>query len=265
MQTHRNELFKRALRGEILTDFPIIDHHGHFNLFPRGMSLQEEITDIITVMDNCGISRGVVFHCSLEEDYPALNDIILKGISFYPARFIGYAFINMTRGTDNALREIGRCRKLGMKGLKLHCGGDIEPFTSTKFIPVWKKCAELGWPVIIHGMDYHLAYDYPETIFIGAHNIESINQEAVLKAMLDCPNYYWDTSATICQMGAIEKAVALFGADKLIFGSDYNGNNMAARLGSVLTAKIPAGDMKKILGGNIIRLLNLEPRSNPPM
>jgi len=256
MQTHRNKLFKRALQGEKLTDFPIIDHHGHFNFY-KNTPLHEEVTDIVAVMDRCGVSRGVVFHCGLE-DYSLLNDIILEGVSFYPDKFIAYAFVNMSKGTDNALREIERCRQLGMRGLKLHSGYDIEPFTSVKYIPIWKICSELNWPVIIHGMRYQLAYDYPETVFIGAHNIEHINDTEMINAVRNCPNYYWGTSSTFCQMGAIEKAVELFGADKIIFGSDYNLNNMAVRLGSVLTAKIPEDDAKKILGGNIIRLLKLE-------
>ncbi len=99
---------------------------------------------------------------------------------------------------------------------------------------------------------------FPKTLFVGAHQIENIANEDRLKTFLDTPNFYWGTSSTICLKGAIEKIVRLGGADKLLFGSDFPLNNMAIRLGSILGADISQEDMKKIIGGNVARLLKLD-------
>jgi predicted TIM-barrel fold metal-dependent hydrolase len=74
----------------------------------------------------------------------------------------------------------------------------------------------------------------------------------------DYPNYYWCTSSTLCLRGAVEKIVKLGCTDKLLYGSDFPLNSFSLRLGSMLAADISDEDMKKILGGNAVRLLNLD-------
>jgi len=261
--TTRSSYLQRAIKGEFLDDIPIIDHHGHFQSSFSTISLKEEGADIINVMDSIGVDRVVMFSTGYQ-DYCQLNDITLKQISMHPDRFIGYAFIRMD-SSKRVIKELERCYKAGMVGLKLASIYEREPFSSNLFKPVWEFCTEHRWPVIIHGFDVHLAYDNLDTIFIGAHNIEKIFSDEAINAIKECPNYYWGTSATMTMMGAIEKAVSLFGADRLIFGSDLPLNNLATRLGAVLAARISNEDMSKILGGNIARLLGLKLRDTFPM
>jgi len=148
-----------------------------------------------------------------------------------------------------------------MKGLKLHSGYMYEDsFLSDKFHDIWDFCAENEWPIIIHGLPIELPRRHPKTIFVGAHHIEKFSDENSVEAFFECPNYYWCTSATLCLKGAIEKMVSRGGSDKLLFGSDFPLNSMSVRLGSILGAEIPEEDMKKILGGNVIRLLKLNHR-----
>ncbi|MBI3986136.1 MAG: amidohydrolase [Lentisphaerae bacterium] len=253
---------RRALRGERLTDIPIIDHHGHLGIEPGGLSLDAEVAEVIAVMDDNGVSRTAVF--GFGPDTRDVNDLILRGVAQHPDRFIGYATLLMDSPGD-VMKELERCRGAGMVGLKLHVAFEKEPYVSKRFKPVWEFCAQHRWPVIIHGMDERLPRENPDTVFIAAHGIESVLNEASVRTVRECPNYYWCTSATVMAMGAIEKAVSLFGADRLIFGSDVPLNNQATRLGSVLAARISDDAMRKILGGNIARLLGLTLRDSFPM
>lgn len=257
MKTENNFL-QRVLNGERLKEFPVIDHHGHFRLTP-GMLLKEEVAMIVAEMDNCGVQLGVVFNVG--NDFRSANDSLLEGMSFNPKRFVGYAFLRLDHGTEAALKELERCRKCGLKGLKLHASYRYEDsYHSEKFRDIWDFCAEHKWPIIIHGLPVDLPGKYPDTVFVGAHQIERVRDENSVKTLLECPNYFWCVSATFCLKGAIEKIVSCGGADKLLFGSDFPGNSLSARLGSVLGAEIDESDMKKILGGNAIRLLNLDER-----
>ena len=251
------------LNGQKLGDELIIDHHGHFGvgLF-NDWPLEREVTETISVMDAIGVDRGVVFYCG--QDYQHGNDATLKGVAMAPERFIPYAYLNAD-APPAMLAELERCRRAGMAGLKLHDSwrGNSK-FTDAFWKDVWAYCAQYRWPVIIHGMIPRLARENPQTVFIHAHGIELIFNDEAIQTMRECPNYYWDTSATMTAMGAIERAVSLFGADRLMFGSDFPGNNMATRMGAVLAARISDGDMRKILGGNIARLLNLKLRNSFP-
>lgn len=261
----RSNYLQQAVKGIPLYDIPIIDHHGHFGFADADGFLKEEVSDIINIMNSIGVDRAVVYSIGGQE-YSILNDLTIQGISLHPDRFIGYAYIRMD-SPEKAIREIERCRQAGMAGLKLHNSWERKPIISNCFKVVWEFCAEHKWPVIIHGMDLRLPRENPDTIFIHAHGIENMyqNNETVIATMRECPNYYWDTSATMTCMGAIEKAVSLFGADRLIFGSDFPLNNLATRLGAVLAARISDEDMGKILGGNIVRLLGLKMRNTFPM
>lgn len=258
--TKRSGIYRRVLRGDRLDDLLIIDHHGHFGTEFSGLSLDREVAEIIPVMDAVGVDRGVVFYCGI--DYRRGNDLTLEGVAMAPQRFIPYAYLN-TDAPQALLDELERCRQAGMVGLKLHNNWGAK-FTDAIWKEVWAYCAQYRWPVIIHGMEPRLARENPPTVFINAHGIGLIRDKDAVQTMRDCPNYYWDTSSTNTYMGAIEEAVSLFGAERLIFGSDFPLNNMATRLGAVLAARISDEDMRKILGGNIARLLNLTLRDSFP-
>ena len=262
--SNRSDLYHKIAAGERPADLLVIDNHGHFGvgLFNE-WSLDREVVETVSVMDSIGVDRGVVFFCG--PDYQRGNDVTLESVAMAPQRFIPYAYLNSD--TPPALqKELERCRRAGMVGLKLHIGwvGAGVQFTDPLWRDVWAFCAQYHWPVIIHGMLPALARENPQTVFIHAHGIETIFRDNVIQAMRECPNYYWDTSATMTAMGAVEKAVALFGADRLMFGSDFPGNNMVTRMGAVLAARISDEDMRKILGGNIARLLNLKLRKSFP-
>ncbi|MDO9543476.1 MAG: amidohydrolase family protein [Kiritimatiellia bacterium] len=258
----RSDLYRRILKGERLDDVLIIDNHGHLGIgLFNSLPLDREVAGTVAVMDTIGVDRGVVFYCG--HDYHRGNQITLESVAMAPQRLIPYAYLN-TDTPPTLLEELERCRQAGMVGLKLHSGWSGAKFTDATWKDVWAYCAQHHWPVIIHGMEPCLARENPQTIFIHAHGIECTFRDEVIQTMRECPNYYLDTSATMTAMGAIERVVALVGADRLLLGSDFPGNNMATRLGAVLAARISDEDMRKILGGNIARLLDLKLRNAFP-
>lgn len=266
----RTDYARRAARGERLTDVPIVDGHAHMQIHTgfcvSSEPLDVEVESFLRTMDANGVDRAVFFACT-PENYVALNDTTIEGVAMCPERFIGYAFVTL----DNAKRvvaELERCRAAGLKGLKLLDAPSIgmgQPFMADEFRPVWDFCADAAWPVIAHGLDLRLPPLHPRTTFVHAHGIEWIHSPEALRVMRECPNYHWCTSSTVMAMGAVERAVELCGAERLIYGSDFPANNMATRLGSVLAARIGEREMRLILGGNIARLLGLKFRDRFPM
>ncbi|MDD5678741.1 MAG: amidohydrolase family protein [Kiritimatiellae bacterium] len=253
----RSDIYHQIAAGKRPANLLVIDNHGHFGTDLTGMPMEREVAETVEVMDASGIDRGVVFYCGT--DYRRGNDLTLEGAALAPKRFIAYAYLNAD-DSRKMLAELERCRAAGMVGLKLHSSwvGAGVKFTDPLWQDVWAYCARYRWPVIIHGMLPCLARANPQTTFIHAHGIEAIRNDEAVQAMRECQNYYWDTSSTMTLMGAVEQAVEWFGSERLLFGSDFPLNNMVTRMGTVLAARIYDADMRKILGGNIARLLGIE-------
>ena len=71
----------------------------------------------------------------------------------YPKRFVGMATLPM-QAPDLALRELERAAQLpGLRGLYLATHVNGKNLDDKSFFPVYAKCEELGWPILLHPMD----------------------------------------------------------------------------------------------------------------
>jgi len=61
-----------------------------------------------------------------------------------------------------------------------------------------------------------------------------------------------DTSGSVTDEGTVEMAVAVVGADRVVFGCD---SSMTAGIGKIRGANLSIQDKQKILGGNMTRIL----------
>src|SRR5690606_8205383 len=100
------------------------------------------------------------------------NDEIAEAVGRSSGRLIGFASVDPWKGRA-AIRELERCRELGLRGLK------VQPITQgfwlndVQFRPIWDACQELEMPVIVHtgttgigagspgGRGLHLKYGQP--------------------------------------------------------------------------------------------------------
>ena len=70
------------------------------------------------------------------------------------------------------------------------------------------------------------------------------------------PNLYVETSLLALEDGGLEATVARFGADRLLFGSDFPERYPESVILQLLHADIADGDKQKIAAGNFKRLLS---------
>lgn len=101
-----------------------------------------------------------------------------------------------------------------------------------------------------------LSLRYPELAFLLAHSGATYDvaraNAAVARAR---PNVYVEITYTTVTYGSIEYLVETCGADKVLFGTDIPMRDPAPQLAWVAYARIDEADKRKILGGNIRRLL----------
>ena len=98
-----------------------------------------------------------------------------------------------------------------------------------------------------------LAARYPQQPFVCAH--AGGEWEQGLRAIRDQPNIVIETSGFDATAGFVEMAVRELGADRVLFGSHLPSRSLGTELSKVTAARITEDDKRRILGGNLRRLL----------
>jgi hypothetical protein len=248
----------------------VIDCHAHLNHHSRA-TWEADDRKLIEAADKLGIDQ---LCCStLTPHWPAsldgfreCNQWTAEGMQRFPGRVLGYCYVNPGYGRE-ALEEIRRyVGDHGFMGIKLY-----NEYTCTEPVvfPIVELAIELGVPILHHASHSHyfvedqprltdsghlaeLARRYPEAMLICAHISGGGDWEWTVKAARHAPNVFLDTSGSVTDADSVDLAVAVAGADRVVFGCD---SSMTAGVGKIRGADLSAQDKAKILGGNMMRLL----------
>jgi len=99
---------------------------------------------------------------------------------------------------------------------------------------------------------------YPGVTFILAHaGSDYHNAEGCVRVAKACRNAVLEITYTSLTRGLVEYLVSEIGADRVLYGSDLPMRDPAPQLGWVAYAEISEEDKKKILYGNINKLMAL--------
>ena len=77
------------------------------------------------------------------------NDWLKEFCSHYPDRQIGLACLPYG-SVEDAVKEVKRVAKMGLKGLELSCSWDMEPMWHPSWEPFWKAIDEVDLPLHFH-------------------------------------------------------------------------------------------------------------------
>jgi aminocarboxymuconate-semialdehyde decarboxylase len=78
-----------------------------------------------------------------------LNDHIIEICQKYPKNYIGLGTIPM-QDTDLAIKELRRCKEIGMKGIQIGSNINDNNLNEDQFFPIFEACQELGMAVMVH-------------------------------------------------------------------------------------------------------------------
>jgi predicted TIM-barrel fold metal-dependent hydrolase len=252
----------------------IIDVHVHT---PRLTMRADSVADLCACFRRmleagrrAGIDRQVVL--GLWGD----NESVRELTASFPDETLGFVSAN---GADpEAPQTVERhVREYGFRGVKLHQETDLPLTGLLACHPIYRKAAELNVPVLTHtwhqeeslgavstevyGMSLpvsilaELGRRYPETSFIFAH--AGGIWEKAFQAVAPYPNLNVDVCGFDPERGVVEKAVAMLGAERVLFGSDAPGRSYAAQVAKVKYADLSEPERQLVLGGNAARLLGL--------
>jgi predicted TIM-barrel fold metal-dependent hydrolase len=239
--------------GEIIE---IVDAHVHMGGRPRREKFDAEKKsatgrayfysyggdEVVAAMDKSNVDTIIGFALggfSSEYDYNDQNDLIAASMREFPGRIIGFCRLNPNVGEKTTCAAIDRyVGELGMRGIKLHPESDHTD-------PLAIGC---------------LASQYPKVPVILGHMgcTTATRQAATAAARFE--NVYLETS-TVCRMShPFAPAVLKVGPDKVLYGSDHPYSPFQMEIEKLTKYAIPytgwtAKDLKKILGGNLKRLV----------
>ncbi len=230
--------------------------------------------DILEHYEAAGIDKGIIL--TTWTPSKESNDRTLKAFEKYPNRFIPFGHIRP--GDKDWENELKRISEPPWKGLKLHEGelrsGDRDLKKTTRMI--FKKVEELGIPVVkIHLQNYQiveeLTREFSDTIWIiphmGAYN-DPLNTHVkeFCELARDRKNVYLDTCG-FANYWELPDWFQLAGIENICFATDGFLLNPMVEKAKIEAARLPTAsgngrisesELNKILGGNIVRILELE-------
>ncbi len=258
----------------------VIDAHSHMgersklavHQIPRVMKFMAE--DMIRSMDDAGVDRVVTFAIGVGEpsDYRETNRYIASAMKKYPKRIIGFMRLNPALGVKDTLEVLEEGIKLGLKGIKIHPLIEKVPANDReKVYPLMEAAQHHGLVVLFHcGLgDYaspariaEVARDFPKLPVIMGHSgvVEGIRQAVEEAKKYD--NVYMDSSA-VGWLPFFCESIAWAGTDRVMYGSDHPFNPMDWEIQKIVKhaqghLNLKVDDLRKIMGGNIKRLLKLD-------
>jgi predicted TIM-barrel fold metal-dependent hydrolase len=147
-------------------EFPALKVGDGFQTQPGGSDPHKRLDE----MSTDGVSAEVLYPTHLlsvfgmddarcqEACFRAYNDWLAEYISVHPERLVGIGAISVY-DIDQAVEELERCKKMGMKGSIIWQAPHPDlPFSSTHYDKFWAASQDLGMPVSLHiltGHGYH--------------------------------------------------------------------------------------------------------------
>lgn len=242
----------------------IIDAHAHIGYGWEELDIPGHAEYALELMDRHGIEIACISNSrALRHDYIEGNDVVADALRRWPDRFRGYAAINPLR-LQEALTELRRrLDEPGFIGMKLHVSHHGIPYDDPRHLTLLERAAEWQVPVLLHTFDGaatldHAASEVPEAILIAGH-MGGYHWHQALDVAARHPNIHLETCCSCIEAGRVEAAVALIGAERVLFGTDLPLLDPSPWLAILQEEAALTNEQREaILGRNMARLAGLE-------
>ena len=199
-----------------------------------------------------------------------INEFIAAEVAQFPDRLYGFGALHPQ--SETLTGDIAHLRALGLHGVKLH--PDIQRFRldSCECFALCEQC-EGVLPLLLHTGDRRYSFSNPEQLLpllrrfpkltvIAAHfGGYSVWDEATAQLAGQFENLWVDCSSSFFAMddAHARELICAYGAERVLFGTDYPMWNPAQELERFLALRLPQRDEENILYNNAARLFGLCP------
>ena len=191
----------------------------------------------------------------------SVNNFLMQAVAENPSSLIGFGTLHPD--FPNPRKELERIKAGGLLGVKIH--PDFQQFylDDPKSLALFAHMAELNMPLLSHVGDHRYAFSEPVRLVrvldavpdlkvIGAHlGGWSIWMDA-WKVLAGRPNLWVDCSSSLYAMQPQQAAdlVHHFGADRVLFGSDYPMWDPGSEIARILALPLTKAEQAAILHQN---------------
>ena len=228
------------------------------------------IADTLKKMDKWGIDKAVLLPIATK---PTQEHVVNDwAASVKSERF--YAFGSVHPDSEDALDELERIKSLGLNGVKFH--PDYQEFfiDEPKMLPLYRKCAELGLPVIFHAGFDPLSPDVvhalpeasarvfdavPDMTMILAHLGGMYHWDEVEKYLVGRKgNLFLDTAFVGDRIAdeQLERIIRNHGAERILFASDCPWDDPRQEINAIERLALSDEEKECIFFKNAERILN---------
>ena len=130
--------------------------------------------------------------------------------------------------------------------------------------PFLKRQSNLDFPILAHATPLECEYlmtAVPECKLMMAHAAAQPFAQGdwnrAITAAQRFPNLYLETASSTIDAGFLETCVRELGPEKIIFGTDIPLLDPHFQFSKIRDTNIEPGQLDKILGGNILRLMGI--------
>ncbi|MBE6825381.1 MAG: amidohydrolase [Ruminococcus sp.] len=177
---------------------------------------------------------------------------------------------------DDVMEELERIKSLGLYGIKLHPDYQNFRIEEPRMLPIYRKCATLGLPVVFHAGYDPLSPDLvhctpegaaavleavPEMTMILAHMGGNACWDAVETLLCgQFPQLYLDTSLCAKYMTEAQtlRIIRKHGADKILLASDCPWDNTADTIAKLRRIGLTEDEQRLIFAENAKKLLKVD-------
>lgn len=263
----------------------VIDSHAH--VFPDKIAVKASssigrfydlpmngdgrVESLVNRSTACGITRSVVFSTATRaEQVEAINEFIGDTIAAQPG-LTGLGTMHPGLSAAAVRSAAGRIRTLGMKGIKLHPDFQELYPDADDMDPIFRAALDNGLCMVFHAGDHRHPYShpariatvaarYPELPIVAAHMGGWSQWDIAYTLLSQFRNVHVDTSSTMRFISEAEmvRLIRIFGADRVLFGSDYPMWDPCDELQRFLALPLSEKEQTAILWDNPRRFFRID-------
>ncbi len=264
-------------------NYPIIDCHCHVypdkiadkaveaihKFYDLHMGYDGRYSTLTSHGEKNGISHFVVFSvATVPGQVQAINNFIADTVEKSNGIMTGLGSLHPD--SPRLEDDYNHIKALGLKGVKLHPDFQKIAINDKRCEKIYDLCRG-DLPILLHTGDSRYDFSnpdrmaeilekYPDLTVIGAHfGGWSVWDEAVSK-LCGYPNFYVDCSSSFDWMTSekAEKIIKAYGADRVLFGSDFPMWDYESELSRFFEINLTESEREKILYRNAAKLFGIE-------
>lgn len=221
-------------------------------------------TELIERGDMAGISHFVILPVANKpEQVRSINNFIVDQVA-ENSRFYGFGTVHAQM--ENITDEIEYIKSVGLLGVKIHPDTQKFPIDDERLFPMYSMI-EGKLPILIHMGDKRYDFSHPARLrkvldkfpkleVIAAH-FGGWSMQKIAYQYLSETKCYFDISSMIrfMDVGEPEHYIKAYGADRILYGTDYPVWDPAIEVKRFLSLKLTDVEKEKIAYQNALKIL----------